>query len=122
MIGFIASSFDLLHPGHLYTLRECKLHCDFLIAGLHVGGRKKKLVETVFERWMRLNSCVDVDMVVPYETEDDLENILKTMHIDIRFLGEDYLDRKDITGKEIVPIIYIKRDHTWSSTDLRNRL
>jgi len=121
-IGFICSSFDLLHPGHLYTLAECKRYCDYLIVGLHVGGRKKKLIETVFERYIRLSSCKYVDKIVPYETEEDLENMLKILHIDVRFLGEDYKTRKDITGKDIVPIVFISRKHNWSSTELKERI
>ena len=120
--GFICSTFDLLHPGHINALKDCKRRCDYLIVGLHVKGRKKILVETLFERWVRLNGCKYVDQIIPYETEEDLENILKTAGIDVRFLGEDYLTRKDITGKDIVPIVYIPRNHTWSSTGLRNRL
>ena len=121
-IGFIASSWDLLHAGHLYTLAECKRNCDYLVVGLHVGGRKKKLVETVFERWMRLRACKFVDKIIPYETEEDLENMLYTSGADIRFLGEDYLNRKDITGKDILPIQYISRKHSWSSTALKERI
>ena len=120
--GFIASSWDLLHAGHVYTLRECSRKCDFLIVGLHVGGRNKKLVETVFERWMRLNACLYVDEIVPYETEEDLENILFTSDLDVRYLGEDYYKRNDITGEDIVPIEYIPREHNWSSTELKKRL
>jgi len=122
IVGFIASSFDLLHPGHLYTLMACQNRCDYLVVGLHVGGRKKKLVETVFERWMRLNACKYVDKIIPYETEEDLENMLKVLNVDVRFLGEDYKTRKDITGKDIVPIEYISRKHSWSSTSLRERI
>lgn len=117
--GIIFSSWDLLHPGHVFTLHECKMRCDFLIVGLHVGGRDKKLKETVFERWMRLWGCRYVDKIIPYETEEDLINMLYTSGADVRFLGEDYLDRKDITGKGILPIIYIERKHSWSSTKLR---
>lgn len=122
MRGFIASSWDLLHPGHLYTLRECRKRCDLLIVGLHIGGRNKKLVETVFERWSRLQQVSFIHEIVPYETEGDLENILHTCNIDIRFLGEDYKTRKDITGKHIVPIEYIPRRHSWSSTELKERI
>ena len=120
--GIIFSSWDLLHTGHLYTLAECKKYCDFLIVGLHIGGRKKKLIETVFERWVRLNACKYVDQIIPYETEEDLENMLKVLDINIRFLGEDYKTRNDITGKDIVPIIYISRKHNWSSTNLKERI
>lgn len=121
-IGFIASSWDLLHPGHIFALKICKAKCDHLIVGLHSGGRKKKLKETLFERWIRLEGCRYVDTIIPYETEEDLENMLKILKIDVRFLGEEYRKRKDITGKDIVPIEYIPRDHNWSSTALKKRM
>lgn len=121
-VGFIASSWDLLHTGHLYTLEMCQQQCDILIVGLHVGGRDKKLAETVFERYSRLSACRFVDKIIPYETERDLENILLTHRIDLRFLGEEYQTRDDITGESIVPIRYIPRKHDWSTTALKKRI
>jgi glycerol-3-phosphate cytidylyltransferase len=121
-VGFICSTWDLLHPGHLYTLSKCKQNCDYLIVGLHVKGRNKKLAETVLERYSRLKACKWVDQIIPYETEDDLENILCTSNIDVRFLGEDYIGRDDITGKDLVNIQYISRTHDWSSTALKERI
>jgi glycerol-3-phosphate cytidylyltransferase len=127
VIGFICGAWDLLHPGHLYTLHECKRYCDKLVVGLHVDPSKErkgkgKSVQTIFERWLQLRDCKWVDKIIPYESELDLLNILSMGDFDIRFLGEDYLTRKDITGKDIVPIKYIKRNHSYSSSELRNRL
>jgi glycerol-3-phosphate cytidylyltransferase len=47
-------------------------------------------------------------------------------HIDIRILGEEYRD-KDFTGKNIcakrgIELYFNKRDHRFSSTDLRQRV
>ena len=126
MRGFIAGAFDLLHPGHIYTLRECKMRCDKLVVGLHVDPSlerpsKNKPVETVFERFIRLAACKYVDEIVPYETENDLLNILHTLNLDIRFLDEGYSKTGRITGGDIVPIVFIERKHNWSSRRLRNR-
>ena len=33
--GFVASSFDILHPGYVMMLQECKDNCDYLVVGLH---------------------------------------------------------------------------------------
>ena len=34
-IGFVASSFDILHPGYVMMLKECKDNCNYLVVGLH---------------------------------------------------------------------------------------
>jgi len=33
-VGLTASTFDLLHAGHIMMLREAKSQCDWLIAAL----------------------------------------------------------------------------------------
>jgi len=127
-IGFVCGSWDLLHPGHLHLLGECKSRCTLLIVGLHVDPSverkgKSKPIQTVFERFLQLKACRDVDQVVPYETEKDLTNILTTYNIEVRFLGSDYEDRQDeITGKDLVPIEYIPRLHSYSSSELKERI
>lgn len=126
-VGFIASAFDLLHPGHLHLFEECKKRCDFLIVALHIDPsierkEKTKPIQTVYERFIQLRYTKYVDQIIPYETEQDLLNILHTWKIDVRFLGSDYQQRKDITGFDIVPIEYISRKHTYSSSELRERI
>lgn len=126
--GFICGAFDLLHAGHIYTFRECKKYCDFLVVGLQVDPsvqrhEKHKPVETMFERWMRLRGCKFVDQIIPYETDNDLQNILATQNLDIRFLDEAYMQNKEeIIGEEYVSIKYLPRNHSFSSSDLRERM
>lgn len=127
-VGFVAGAFDLLHPGHVLMLRDCKNSCDSLIVGLHVNPNKErkyknKPIQTVFERFVQLNALKDVDYIIPYETEEDLLNILKTADINIRFVGSDYLGNEDkITGLNLVPLEYIIRNHSFSSSSLRRRI
>ena len=130
-IGFTCSTFDLLHAGHVQMLREAKDQCDYLICGLQVDpsiDRKEKNspVQTIVERYSQLHACRYVNEIIPYQTEKDLEDILTMYHIDIRILGEEYRE-KDFTGKNIcqgrnVDLYFNKRDHRFSTTDLRNRV
>ena len=130
-IGFTCSTFDLLHAGHVQMLREAKEQCDYLICGLQVDpsvDRKEKNspVQTLVERYSQLHACRYVDEIIPYQTEEDLEDILRMYHLDIRILGEEYRER-DFTGKNIcqgrnVELYFNKRDHRFSTTDLRNRV
>lgn len=127
-IGFVASAFDLLHPGHLALLEESKKHCEFLVVGLHTNPKnerpnKNQPVETVFERYLRLQACKYVDHIIPYDTEADLVNLLSILKPDVRFLGSDYSDQANFTGKDLeIKIIFVDRAHNFSSSNLRSRL
>jgi len=130
-IGFTCSSFDLLHAGHTLMLEEAKAQCDYLIVGLQTDPtmdrpEKNKPVQTVVERYLQLRACKYVDEVIPYGTEQDLEDILSGMNIDVRILGVEYRD-KDFTGRDIckkreIEIHFNERDHRFSSRDLRIRV
>jgi glycerol-3-phosphate cytidylyltransferase len=63
-----------------------------------------------------------VDEVLTYNSEEELENILKSRKIDVRFLGDDYKNKK-ITGEKLVPEIYfIDRSHGLSSSYYKKKL
>lgn len=121
-VGFTASSFDLLHAGHVLMLEDCKKHCDYLIVGLNASPQNKKCVQSLYERWVQINSVKYVDEVVVYDSEADLINILKSRKIDVRFLGEDYRG-KPFTGSDLnIPIHYNPRRHDFSTTELKERI
>ena len=87
---------------------------------------KNKPVQTVVERHTQLAAVRYVDEVIPYLTEQDLEDILKMHHIDIRIIGEEYKER-EFTGRIIcdqrgIDIYFNKRDHRFSTSDLRARV
>jgi glycerol-3-phosphate cytidylyltransferase len=131
-IGFQCSSFDLLHAGHVTMLKMEKNLCDYLKVALQVDptvdrpGIKNKPVQSVYERYVQLQACKYIDEIVVYETEKDLLNIIMTQEMHIRFLSEEYLNR-EFTGKQYcldnnIELHYHKRKHSYSSTDLRERV
>lgn len=124
-IGFTCSCFDLLHAGHIAMLEEAKSVCDYLIVGLQtdpsIDGRKPRPVQSVYERYLQLSGCKYVDKIIPYDTEEDLMNLLVTQNIDVRIVGMDY-QFKDFTGKRLHEIHYNRRSHHWSSTWLKERV
>lgn len=130
-VGFTASAFDLLHAGHVQMLRDAKEQCDYLICGLQIDPTldrpdKNIPVQTVVERYTQLKAISYVDEIIPYLTEDDLCDILSMYHIDVRVLGVEYKE-KDFTGKDIcrkrgIELYFNKRDHRFSTSDLRRRV
>jgi glycerol-3-phosphate cytidylyltransferase len=126
--GFTCSTFDLFHAGHLLMLEEAKKQCDYLIVGLQTDPtidrpkEKNKPVQSVFERFIQLEACKYVDKVIPYATEKELIDILLSYHIDVRILGEEYME-KDFTGMELGMEFYFnQRKHSFSTTELRQRV
>jgi glycerol-3-phosphate cytidylyltransferase len=130
-VGFTCSAFDMLHSGHIQMLRDAGEQCDYLICGLQTDPsadrpEKNRPIQTVVERYTQLKAVQYVDEIIPYATEEDLKDILSMYHIDVRILGDEYRE-KDFTGKEIckrrdIALYFNKRDHRFSSSELRRRV
>ena len=126
--GFTCSCFDLFHAGHIMMLKEAKSKCEYLIVGLQTDPtidrpEKNKPIQSVFERFVQLDSCKYVDEVIVYATEKDLLDILHSYPIDVRIVGDEYKD-KDFTGKNLehIEMYYNSRKHSFSTTELRQRV
>lgn len=130
-IGITFSTFDLLHAGHVKMLEEAKRQCDYLIVGLQLDPsidrpEKNAPSQSVVERYIQLKGSNHVDEIVPYVYETDLEDILRSFKIDIRIIGDEYVD-KEYTGKAYceekgIETYYNSRDHRFSSSGLRKQI
>lgn len=130
-VGITCSTFDLLHAGHIAMLREAKSQCDYLIVALQVDPtldrqEKNKPIQSIVERQAQIAAVKYVDEVLVYSTESDLLDIMNMYPIDVRILGEEYRTR-DFTGKDEcrnrgIELYFNKRDHRFSTTDLRKRV
>lgn len=131
-VGIVFSSFDLFHAGHVAMLAEAKNHCDYLIAALQTDptidrpDTKNPPIQSIVERQIQVSTNRNVDEVVVYQTEKDVEDLLLILPVDVRILGVEYKD-KDFTGRDIcqkrgIEIVYNGRDHSFSSSSLRKRV
>lgn len=131
VIGITCSTFDLLHAGHIIMLEECKKHCDYLICALQVDPtidrpEKNKPIQSLVERYIQLDAVKYVDKIIPYSTEEELDTIFSSLDLDVRIIGEEYKE-KEFTAKRIcqkrgIRIIYNKREHEFSTTNLRKKI
>lgn len=130
-VGITFSAFDLLHAGHIKMLEEAKRQCDYLIVGLQTDPtldrpEKNHPTQTVVERYIQLKGCRFVDEIVPYATEQDLEDVLRSFKIDVRIIGDEYQE-KNFTGRSYceekgIELYYNRRDHRFSSSSLRREV
>ena len=126
-IGYTCSAFDMCHAGHIAMLAEAKSMCDYLIVGLLTDPTisrpttKEKPIQSVFERWVQVQALEYVDLIIPFETEQDIVDQLLVLQPDIRFCGEEYKGKAH-TGSDLpIKIHYNQRKHSFSSTELKQR-
>ena len=130
-VGITFSTFDLLHAGHVKMLEEAKRQCDYLIVGLQLDPsidrpEKNAPSQSIIERYIQLQGNKHVNEIVPYVSEQDLEDILRSFKIDVRIIGDEYRDKK-FTGRGYceekgIEIYYNSREHRFSSSGLRNQI
>jgi glycerol-3-phosphate cytidylyltransferase len=112
-------------------LEECKKYCDYLICALQVDPtidrpEKNKPIQSLVERYIQLDAVSHVDKIIPYNTEEELITIFSSLDLNVRIIGEEYKN-KEFTGKEIcqkrnISMVYNKREHDFSSSNLRERI
>jgi glycerol-3-phosphate cytidylyltransferase len=109
-------------------LEDAKRQCDYLIAALQTDPtidrpEKNRPTQSVVERYIQLKGCIHVDEIVPYATEQDLEDILRSFKIDVLIIGDEY-QNKIFTGRSYceekgIALHFNTRDHRFSSSSLR---
>jgi glycerol-3-phosphate cytidylyltransferase len=130
-VGITFGAFDLCHAGHNLMFGECRSNCDYLVVGLQADPsiereEKNKPVQSMFERYVQLNSCKYIDEIIPYIYESEIEKILRAVKPQIRFIGTDYYGR-DFTAKQYcldskIELYFNNREHGFSTTELRKRI
>ena len=130
-VGITFSTFDLFHDGHVKMLEEAKRHCDYLILGLQPDpsidrSEKNAPSQSIIERYIQLKCSKNVDEIVPYITEQDFEDILRSLKMNVRIIGDEYKEKnytdRDNCEEKGIDIYYNSRDHRFSSSGLSKQV
>ena len=127
---YIDGVWDMFHYGHVNFMKKCKEKGDILIVGIcsdeDCKDYKRIPVITMEERTKVIEGCKYVDEIVPYATEQDLEDVLRSFHIDVRIIGDEYANKKftgrDYCEKKGIDLYFNKREHRFSSSGLRKEV
>lgn len=131
-IGYAAGAFDLFHVGHLNILRQARMRCDYLIAGVvsdeQLLIRKGHLpVVPLGERLAVVEAIKYVDEVHPEILPNKIDT-WRGCHFDIFFKGDDWrgspagLDLERQFAEVGVAVEYFPYTLHTSSTILRRTL
>jgi D-beta-D-heptose 7-phosphate kinase/D-beta-D-heptose 1-phosphate adenosyltransferase len=106
-VAFTNGCFDILHPGHLYSLSQTAKEADYLIVGLNSDDSVKRLkgpdrpINNTHDRALILANLVLVDMVVVFEQDTPLE-LISNLLPDILVKGGDYTIDTIVGAKEVI--------------------
>lgn len=122
--GFTAGNFDVIHPGYIKLFKECFENCNHFTIFLHSDPSierpsKLKPILELDERIELLESIKYISEIKTYTYESELYELIKSGNFNIRFLGDDYKNKK-YTGDDLdLKIHFINRDHGWSTTKFK---
>ncbi|MBI3139325.1 MAG: D-glycero-beta-D-manno-heptose 1-phosphate adenylyltransferase [Sphingobacteriales bacterium] len=106
-IAFTNGVFDILHPGHIFSLSEAAKEGDYLVVGLNADTSVKRLkgesrpVNSQDGRALLLATLLMVDAVVLFEEDTPLD-LIKAIMPDVLVKGGDYTVEQIAGAKEVI--------------------
>lgn len=105
-IAFTNGVFDILHPGHIYSLSQAAKEADLLVVALNTDASVKRLkgnnrpLNNQESRALLMASLVMVDAVVLFDEDTPLETI-RAILPDVLVKGGDYTIEQIVGAKEV---------------------
>lgn len=120
----VNGSFDILHLGHLKLLEHAKSYPNSYVLVLTDSDRRiKELkgpsrpIHTEYERCSFLFALKSVDRVETFDSDAELENLIKDFEPDIMVKGSDYRNKKIIGAEYCKKIVFYDRLEKYSTTN-----
>lgn len=124
----VNGTFDIVHRGHIELLNYAKSTGNYLLVCIDTDRRVKKLkgktrpINNQNDRKFLLENLKSVDRVELFDSEEELENILKAFEPDIMVKGSDYRDKPIVGSQYCKEIIFIDLVNGYSTTNTIRRI
>ena len=119
--------FDLLHPGHIELFKVGKSLGDKLIVGLDSDERVSEMkgdtrpINTFEDRKAILEAIKYIDLVLEFDSETELENLIQLYKPDILIDGGDWRNANGVGRQYAKAVRFFDRIKGWSSTRIIER-
>ena len=123
-IIWVNGCFDVLHMGHIELLRYAKLLGHTLIVGTDSDQRIKsnkgfsRPINNLALRVKFLEAIRYVDTVVTFDTDEQLNELIRFYNADTMVVGEEYKGRRIVGGECVKNIIFYPKQYGLSTTKL----
>lgn len=121
-IVFVNGTFDILHRGHIELLNYARSLGEYLVVGIDSDGRVKEKkgptrpIHSQSERKFFLENLKAVDAVDIFSSDQELENMIKSVKPDIMVVGSDWKDKSVIGSYYASKLIFFERIGEYSTT------
>ena len=130
IIGFTNGCFDILHLGHISSLRQTKEHCDILIVGSNSDASIKRLkgndrpINDELSRCEFLSELISVDAIVIFDDDTALP-LIKEIKPDV-ICKEGYTIDKWPEAQYVLSyggkVVFLKRIDGHSTTEIVRKI
>lgn len=119
---FVNGTFDIIHTGHLLLFEYAKSLGDYLIVAIDSDERVREKkgptrpINSLLDRAFMLSNLYYVDEVRTFNSDEDLENLVKYYEPDIMVIGSDWKGKKVIGSKYTKELKFFDRINGYSTT------
>jgi len=120
---WINGAFDILHIGHLYLLKY-GASLGSVRVGLDTDERIRKAkgetrpYNTLANRIDFISSIKYVDSVVSFNSDSELEDLIKEYNTDILLIGSDYQNKRVVGAQNSKEVRFFNRLTEYSTTSI----
>jgi len=125
----VNGTFDVLHPGHIALLNTARSYGDSLVVAIDTDRRVKELkgeqrpINNQTDRKIMLSNIKAVDLVVFFDSKEELIELMKLYKPDVYVKGSDWKhDTKSTAHQYCKEVIYYDRIEEYSSTKIIQRI
>jgi D-beta-D-heptose 7-phosphate kinase/D-beta-D-heptose 1-phosphate adenosyltransferase len=126
-IIWVNGCFDILHMGHIEMLKYAKSLGQSLIVGTDSDQRIKsnkglsRPINNLALRVQFLEAIRYIDTVVTFDTDEQLNDLVRFYNADTMVVGEEYKGRRIVGGECVKNIIFYPKQYGLSTTKLINQ-
>lgn len=127
VVVFTNGCFDILHPGHVHTLREAKKLGSRLIVGINTDESVRRLkgparpINSFQHRVAMLYALKIADIIVAID-DDTPYSVIKSIEPDIIVKGGDYTPEQVVGADLVEKVVIIPTLESYSTTNIIERI
>lgn len=125
---WVNGCFDILHPGHIELFKVAKSLGDRLIVGIDTDEKVKndkglsRPINSLLFRKTMLESIKYIDIVLPFGSKLELEQLIELYTPDILLVGGDWRNG-EVVGKQFAKKVkFFNRVGNYSTTKIISQI